>query len=106
MILIASWLSPEKRRNDLIEALACQGGENAASLALAGWSLAEGAPVSEDIRLEVKERLLGGLNTAQKATELGILVGALLAADPAALLIGCGMYSLVIMSVSEHLPWV
>jgi formylglycine-generating enzyme required for sulfatase activity len=85
VILIAIRLVKTQRRAEaLLTALLEQSNESAASLALAGWSLAEGVAVKPELRLAIKERLLNTLVQVETSGEFALLSGALLSADPAA----------------------
>ena len=85
VILIAIRLVKTRARAEqLLQALLTQSSQNPASLALAGWSLAEGLGVKPELRAAVKERLLARLEQAVTASDMGLLTGALLAADPVA----------------------
>ncbi len=85
VILIAARLvKTQGRAEALLQALLTHSGESAASLALAGWSLAEGVSVKPELRTAVKERLLSSLSRVETAGDFGLLASALLAADPPA----------------------
>ncbi len=85
VILIAIGLvQPKQRAEALLQSLLRQSGENAASLAVAGWSLAEDIQVGEEIRSSIKLRIVGQLQKAQGAADFGLLSGALMDTDPAA----------------------
>ncbi len=85
VILIAIGLvKPSKRAEALIQALLQQSGENPASLALAGWSLAEDLQVGEALRFEVKDRLLRELCQTEAADVFSLLTSSLLTSDPEA----------------------
>ncbi len=84
VILIAAGLVSKERAETLIKALIERSGENAASLALAGWSLAEDVQISAGLRRQVKERLQAGLQQADDPAAFSALVEALMLADRAA----------------------
>jgi formylglycine-generating enzyme required for sulfatase activity len=82
VILIAIRLVKiQARAETLLDALLTQSGESAASLALAGWSLAEGVTVKPELRVAVKERLLTRLAQVETAIDFGLLTSALLTSD-------------------------
>jgi hypothetical protein len=81
VILIAAGLAPAGRAERLIEALLAGAGESGAELEMAGLTLAEDVQLGDDLRAEVKKRLLDRLTTADAAGPFRRLAGALLAAD-------------------------
>ena len=86
VILIAIGLvSPKQRANTLLESLIRQSDESPASLALAGWSLAEDIQVRDDLRASVKNRILEKLSKVETASDFSLLSDALLDTDAAAL---------------------
>jgi len=86
VILIAIGLvTPRQRAETLLQSLLAQSGENAASIALAGWSLAEDIQITEELRSSVRVKILHGLEHAQTASDLFILGGALFDTDPVAM---------------------
>lgn len=86
VILIAIGLvTPMQRAQKLLESLLQKSGENAASLALAGWSLAEDIQVGEDLRSSVKKKILEHLEQTEIAGDFALLSSALMDTDSAAL---------------------
>jgi len=82
VILIAIGLvSPRKRAEALLQSLLLQSSENAASLALAGWSLAEDIQVGKDLHAAVKEKIMARLSQTESAGDFALLSGALLDTD-------------------------
>jgi formylglycine-generating enzyme required for sulfatase activity len=81
VILIAAGLAPGDRAASLVEALLARGGESGAELEIAGLTLAEDVQLGEDLRAEVKKRLLDRLTREETAGPFRRLAGALLAAD-------------------------
>ena len=79
--LIAAGLAPAGRAVRLIEALLARTGESGAELEMAGLTLAEDIQLGDDLRAEVKKRLLDRLTAADAAGPFRRLAGALLAAD-------------------------
>lgn len=85
VLLIAIRLVKTRARAEsLLGALLNQSSESPASLAMAGWSLAEGVAVKPELRTAVRERLVARLEQTETTSDMGMLTGALLAADPAA----------------------
>lgn len=86
VILIAIGLvQPKQRAETLLASLLRRSDESAASLALAGWSLAEDIQITEDLRSSVKLKILGGLANAQTAADFSLLSSALFDTDSAML---------------------
>ena len=86
VILIAIGLvTPRGRAETLLQSLLAQSAENAASIALAGWSLAEDIQVGEDLRASVKKKLLEQLDMTESSSDFALLSGALLDTDSAAM---------------------
>lgn len=82
VILIAIGLvSPKERANVLLESLLRQSDANPASLAVAGWSLAEDIQVRDDLRASVKTKILAKLATVENAAEFSLLSDALFDTD-------------------------
>ncbi len=81
VILIAAGLAPAGRAARLVESLLARGGESGAELEMAGLTLAEDVQLGDDLRAEVKNRLLGRLTREEAAGPFRRLAGALLAAD-------------------------
>jgi formylglycine-generating enzyme required for sulfatase activity len=82
VILIAIGLvTPKQRANTLLESLIRQSDESPASLALAGWSLAEDIQVREDLRASVKNRILEKLAKVETASDFSLLSDALVDTD-------------------------
>lgn len=82
VILIAIGLvSPKERANVLLEALLRQSDDNPASLAVAGWSLAEDIQVRDDLRASVKAKILEKLSQVESASDLAVLSDALVDTD-------------------------
>ncbi len=85
VILIAiRQVKPQARAEALLGALLSQSGECPASLALAGWSLAEGVAVRPALRASVTERLVTALNEVGTAGDFGLLTSALITANSTA----------------------
>ncbi len=85
VILIAIGLVTKDLRASLLKALLAHSDESAASLAMAGWSLAEGIQVEPALRIEVTQRLTTQLNTVNSSGDFAMLSVALSDADPAAM---------------------
>jgi len=86
VILIAIGLvQPKQRAETLLVSLLRRSDESAASLALAGWSLAEDIQVTEELRTSVRIKILGGLENTQTAGDFALLSGALFDTDSNAL---------------------
>jgi formylglycine-generating enzyme required for sulfatase activity len=81
VILIAAGLAPADRAARLVESLLARSGESGAELEMAGLTLAEDVQLGDDLRAEVKKRLLDRLTREEAAGPFRRLVGALLAAD-------------------------
>jgi formylglycine-generating enzyme required for sulfatase activity len=88
VILLAAGLVSPARATRLIEALLEQGAPrepptpaSAAALEMAGFALAEDVQVGEDLRAEVRRRLLDALAGREAPATFGRLASALLAAD-------------------------
>jgi formylglycine-generating enzyme required for sulfatase activity len=82
VILIAIGLvKPKDRTNTLLESLIRQSDESPASLALAGWSLAEDIQVRDDLRASVKNRILEKLGRVESANDFSLLSDALVDTD-------------------------
>ncbi|HVR99582.1 MAG TPA: SUMF1/EgtB/PvdO family nonheme iron enzyme, partial [Thermoanaerobaculia bacterium] len=84
VILIAAGLAPVDRAERLVKALLEKIGDSGAELEMAGFTLAEDIQLGEDLRAEVKKRLLDRLTHEEAAGPYRRLAGALLAADPEA----------------------
>ncbi|HEX9945377.1 MAG TPA: SUMF1/EgtB/PvdO family nonheme iron enzyme [Thermoanaerobaculia bacterium] len=84
VILIAAGLAPADRAERLVEALLARAGESGAELEMAGLTLAEDVQLGDDLRAEVKKRLLDRLTWEEAAGPFRRLASALLAADLAA----------------------
>jgi len=86
VILIAIGLvKPNQRAETLLKSLLAQSSENAASIALAGWSLAEDIQVEEGLRASVKRELLEQLELTKTSSDFALLSGALLDTDSTAM---------------------
>jgi formylglycine-generating enzyme required for sulfatase activity len=84
VILIAIGLvQPKQRAETLLASLLRRSDESAASLALAGWSLAEDIQVSEGLRASVRTKILHGLENTPTPADFALLSGALTDTDPA-----------------------
>jgi formylglycine-generating enzyme required for sulfatase activity len=81
VILIAAGLAPRDRATRLVEALLARSGESGAELEMAGLALAEDIQLGDDLRAEVKKRLLDRLTCAEAAGPFRRLAGALMVAD-------------------------
>jgi formylglycine-generating enzyme required for sulfatase activity len=81
VILIAAGLAPADRAARLVESLLARSGESGAELEMAGLTLAEDIQLGDDLRAEVKQRLLDRLTREEAAGPFRRLAGALLAAD-------------------------
>jgi formylglycine-generating enzyme required for sulfatase activity/energy-coupling factor transporter ATP-binding protein EcfA2 len=82
VILIAIGLvQPKQRAETLLAELLRRSNESPASLALAGWSLAEDIQITEELRNSVRIKILGGLENTQSAGDFGLLSGALFDTD-------------------------
>jgi len=81
VILLAAGLAPAGRAERLIEALLARAGESGAELEMAGLTLAEDVQLGDDLRAEVKKRLLDRLTSTDAAGPFRRLAGALMAAD-------------------------
>jgi len=86
VILIAVGLvQPKQRAEILLASLLSRSDESAASLALAGWSLAEDIQISEELRSLVRGRIQYVLEHTQTAGDFSLLIGALLDTDSSAM---------------------
>ncbi len=86
VILIAIGLvQPKQRAETLLAELSRRSDESPASLALAGWSLAEDIQVTEELRSSVRIKILRGLEQSQNAGDFALLSGALFDTDPQAM---------------------
>jgi formylglycine-generating enzyme required for sulfatase activity len=85
VILITAGLVDEKARAALIDALLTQGDQSAASLAMAGWSLAEGVAVEDEQRQKVTATLAARLNVVESSSDFSLLSNSFSAADPKAM---------------------
>jgi formylglycine-generating enzyme required for sulfatase activity len=86
VILIAIGLvQPRQRAEILLVDLVARSDASAASLALAGWSLAEDIQVTEELRASVRIKILAGLENTQTAGDFALLSGALFDTDPPAM---------------------
>ncbi len=85
VILIAIGLVTKDLRSSLLKALLEHGGESAAGLAMAGWSLAEGIQVEPALRVEVTRKLAARLTDAKTSSDFALLSAALTDTDPAAM---------------------
>jgi formylglycine-generating enzyme required for sulfatase activity len=86
VILIAIGLvSPKQRANVLLESLLRRSDESPASLALAGWSLAEDIQIRDDLRASVKNRLVEKLSQVDTTSDFSLLSTALMDTDGDAL---------------------
>jgi formylglycine-generating enzyme required for sulfatase activity len=81
VILIAIGLVTKDLRTELLKALLANSDKSAASLAMAGSSLAEGIDIDPALRAEVTDQLTAHLNTAKTFSDFGMLSGALFDAD-------------------------
>ena len=82
VILIAIGLvQPKQRAESLLTSLLRRSDENSASLALAGWSLAEDIQITEGLRNSVRIKILSGLEQAQTVGDFALLSGALFDTD-------------------------
>jgi hypothetical protein len=81
VILIAAGLAPGDRAGRLVEALLARSGESGAELEMAGLTLAEDIQLGDDLRAEVKKRLLERLTCVEAAGPFRRLAGALMVAD-------------------------
>jgi len=81
VILIAVGLAPGDRAARLVESLLARAGESGVELEMAGLTLAEDVQLGEDLRAEVKRRLLDRLTHVEVAGPFRRLAGALMAAD-------------------------
>ncbi|MCC6499298.1 MAG: SUMF1/EgtB/PvdO family nonheme iron enzyme [Anaerolineales bacterium] len=85
VILIAVRLVTKDLRENLLKALLAHADTSAASLAMAGWSLAEGIQVEPALRLQVTNTLTAHLDRAQTTSDFAVLSSALSDADPQAM---------------------
>ncbi len=86
VILIAIGLvKPHQRAETLLKSLLQQSDENAASLALAGWSLAEDVQISEALRSSVKKKILERLEITEVSNDFSLLSSALFDTDSIAM---------------------
>jgi formylglycine-generating enzyme required for sulfatase activity len=86
VILIAIGLvQPKQRAETLLASLLRLSDENAASLALAGWSLAEDIQITEELRSSVRVKILHRLEYTHAPGEFSLLCSALLDTDIRAL---------------------
>ncbi|MBW8878943.1 MAG: SUMF1/EgtB/PvdO family nonheme iron enzyme [Acidobacteria bacterium] len=81
VILIAAGLAPADRAERFVEALLARTGESGAELEMAGLTLAEDIQLGDDLRAEVKKRLIERLTREEVAGPFRRLAGALVAAD-------------------------
>ncbi|HEX3526045.1 MAG TPA: SUMF1/EgtB/PvdO family nonheme iron enzyme [Thermoanaerobaculia bacterium] len=81
VILIAAGLAPAGRAARLVESLLARGGESGAELEMAGLTLAEDVQLGDDLRAEVKKRLLDRLTKEEAAGPFRRLASALVTAD-------------------------
>lgn len=82
VILIAIGLvQPKQRAETLLASLLRRSDENPASLALAGWSLAEDIQITEELRNTVRVKIISGLENIQAAGDFALLSGALFDTD-------------------------
>jgi formylglycine-generating enzyme required for sulfatase activity len=81
VILIAAGLAPAKRAQRLIKILLARQSESAAELEVAGLTLAEDIQLGNDLRAEVRRRLLDRLSLEEAAGPFRRLAGTLVAAD-------------------------
>ncbi|HEV7508532.1 MAG TPA: SUMF1/EgtB/PvdO family nonheme iron enzyme [Thermoanaerobaculia bacterium] len=79
VILIAAGLAPAYRAERLVDVLLA--GESWSELEMAGFTIAEDVQLGDDLRREVKNRLLDRLTREEAAGPFRRLVGALMAAD-------------------------
>src|SRR5262249_21180418 len=80
-ILIAGGPAPPGRGAKLVAALLAQESASGAELEMAGLALAEDVQLGDDLRAEVKKRLLARLRREEVGATLGRLSAALMAAD-------------------------
>jgi len=86
VILIAIGLvQPKQRAETLLASLLRRSDESSASLALAGWSLAEDIQVSDGLRASVRTKILHGLENTPTPADFALLSGALMDTDPSAM---------------------
>ncbi len=86
VILIAIGLvQPQTRAETLLASLLRRSDENPASLALAGWSLAEDIQITEGLRNSVRIKILSEIDNVQTAGDFSLLSGALFDVDPDAM---------------------
>jgi formylglycine-generating enzyme required for sulfatase activity len=86
VILIAIGLvQPKGRAETLLTSLLRRSDESPASLALAGWSLAEDIQITEGLRASIKTRLLEELGKPQTAGDFTLLSGAFFDTDSPAM---------------------
>jgi len=86
VILIAIGLvQPRQRAETLLAELLRRSDESAASLAVAGWSLAEDIQVSEGLRTFVKNRIMEQLRDTGSASDFALLSSVLVNTDPASI---------------------
>jgi len=82
VILIAIGLvQPKQRAETLLASLLRRSDESTASLALAGWSLAEDIQVSDGLRASVRTKILHGLENSPAPADFALLSGALVDTD-------------------------
>ncbi len=87
VILIAAGKAPTARAQELVKALLendAEGSEEGAALQIAGLALAEDVQLGDDLRGQVRQRLIERLSREEAAGAFGRLAGALLAGDPEA----------------------
>ncbi len=85
VILIAAGRVPEARAHELMKALLASdaaGAGECAALQIAGLALAEDIPLGDDLRGQVRQRLIERLSREEAAGTFGRLAGSLLAGDP------------------------
>jgi formylglycine-generating enzyme required for sulfatase activity len=81
VILVAVGLAPADRAERFVQALLAQAEDSGVGLEMAGFTLAEDIQLGEDLRADVKKRLLDRLTREEAAGSFRRLAGALLAAD-------------------------
>lgn len=81
VILIAAGLAPTKRAQRLVKILLARQSESAAELEMAGLTMAEDIQLGNDLRAEVRRRLLDRLSLEEAAGPFRRLAGTLVAAD-------------------------
>jgi hypothetical protein len=81
VILITAGLAPADRAERLVEALLARTGEAGEELEMAGLTLAEDVQLGDDLRAEVKKRMLERLSGEEAAGPFRRLASALMTAD-------------------------